>query len=251
MTFLNPIGKGAQADIYLEDGVCYKVFRSSDRKKDAFWEATVTTIAEDAGLPIAKIHEVLNIEEKPVIKMDYIKGETLQDLMLKDMGNVQHYIDRMVKLQCAVYNTKSELPLFLKDVLRGKINGTQKLSEPQKSTLLVKLNSLPDGKYLCHNDFHGFNIICTQDHDYIIDWASASAGCECADGCYTYMLYALYYKEIAPIYLETYCRFLNIEKEKVLEWLPVIAAVRLDDNNPDDYAQLMSWVNLSRDGIRV
>ncbi len=243
MTFLNPIGKGAQADIYLEDGFCYKVFRSSDRKKDAFWEATVTTIAEDGGLPVAKIHEVLNISGKPVLKMDYIQGETLQDLMLKDMGNVQRYIDRMVKLQYAVYNAKAELPLFLKEVLRDKINGSRKLINTQKAALLVKLNSLPDGKYLCHYDFHGFNIICAQDQNYIIDWASASAGCEYADGCYTYMLYALYFKEIAPIYLETYCRLQSIEKEKVLEWLPVIAAVRLEDNNPNDYAQLMSWVN--------
>lgn len=88
MTFSNQIGKGAQADIYLEDGVCYKAFRSSDRKKDAFWEATVTAVAEDAGLPVAKIHEVLSIEGKPVIKMDYLKGETLQNRMLNDIANV-------------------------------------------------------------------------------------------------------------------------------------------------------------------
>jgi len=56
------------------------------------------------------------------------------------------------------------------------------------------------------------------------------------------MLYELYFKEISQRYLETYCRRRNIEKESVLEWLPVIAVVRLDDNNPNNYNQLMSWV---------
>jgi tRNA A-37 threonylcarbamoyl transferase component Bud32 len=212
------------------------------RKQEAFWEATVTTIAEDAGLPVARIHEVLCVDEKTVIKMDYIQGETLLNLMLNDVGNAKNYIERLVKLQCSVYEVKADLPLFLKDVLRGKINNTRKLNETQKNAVIVKLNILPDGNFLCHNDFHPLNIICMQNRDYIIDWVNMSTGCKYADGCYTYMLLALYYKEIAPVYLETYCRLQNIENEKVLEWLPVIAAVRLDDNNQSEHDQLMAWV---------
>ncbi|HOP10358.1 MAG TPA: hypothetical protein PK629_02600 [Oscillospiraceae bacterium] len=76
MNLTHQFGKGAQADIYLEDGFIYKAFRSEDRKSDAFWEATVTSIAESAGLPVARIHEVVNIDGKPVLKMDYLNQET-------------------------------------------------------------------------------------------------------------------------------------------------------------------------------
>ncbi len=112
----------------------------------------------------------------------------------------------------------------------------------QKSGLIVKLNRLPGGNCLCHFDFHGYNIICAESGDYIIDWLNVATGCKYADICYTYMLYALYFKEVSKIYLETYCRFQNIEEEKILEWFPVIAAVRLDDNKPNEYDQLMPWV---------
>ncbi|HNX14671.1 MAG TPA: hypothetical protein PK854_08235 [Oscillospiraceae bacterium] len=87
MQLSHQIGKGAHADIYLEDGFTYKAFRSVKRKTDAFWEASVTTVAEDAGLPVARIYEVLSNDEIPILEMDYIQGETLLDLMIKEPEN--------------------------------------------------------------------------------------------------------------------------------------------------------------------
>lgn len=231
MKLYNKIGTGMQANVYLYNNSAIKVFRQGYDKASVFFEAMINSMIESVGVPMAKVHEVLNIDNKLAIKMDYIKGESLHKCLLSDIGNINNYVDIMVDLQLKVHSKEIWLPLSFKDKLKDRIIRVMSIDESKKSRLLNMIGKLPEGNALCHGDFHGYNIIKQGTEYYIIDWVDASKGCADADVCRTYLLCIFYFPEIVELYLESYCVKACRQKEDVLKWLPVIAAARLSDNN--------------------
>lgn len=106
------------------------------------------------------------------------------------------------------------------------------------------LQDLETGNRLCHGDFHVLNLLQTINDIKIIDWVCASSGSISADVCRTYLLYLLYRPEIAEIYMDIYCGKAGLSKQDVLEWLPVIAGARLNENvTATDVVLLLDLVN--------
>lgn len=202
----------------------------------------ITSLIENAGLSIAKVHEVLNINNRITIKMDYIEGITLNECLLSDIDNANKYVDIMVDLQIEMHSKNIQLPLSLKNRLKEKIIWNISINESKKNKLLEILDRLPDGKSLCHGDFHGYNIIKHDNRYYIIDWIDAASGCANADVCRTYMLYLFYSSEFAELYLDTYCTKTGKHKKDVLEWLPIIAAARLCEKNEEEKEKIFSLI---------
>ncbi|MDR3551763.1 MAG: hypothetical protein P4L75_01435 [Clostridia bacterium] len=56
------------------------------------------------------------------------------------------------------------------------------------------------------------------------------------------MLYAFDYPELADLYLSGYTHKAGKGKEDVLQWLPVVAAARLDEGNEGEKDQIMGWI---------
>ncbi|WP_304942018.1 phosphotransferase [Vallitalea guaymasensis] len=227
------IGTGTQATVYRNENHAIKVFKKDYNKAYAFYEAMINSLIEDVGLPIAKVHEVLEINDNIAMKMDFIEGVTLHDCYLSNIYNVNKYVDIMVDMQIEIHSKDIQLPYNLNNRLREKISSNKMLNKTSKNKLLNILDKLPDGKCLCHGDFYGYNIIKQQDKYYIIDWIDATNGCDNADVCRTYMLYLFHSQKIAELYLETYCNRTQKEKKDVLDWIPIILAARLSENIQD------------------
>jgi hypothetical protein len=68
----------------------------------------------------------------------------------------------------------------------------------------------------------------------LIDWPDASRGDPAADVCRSYLLLRLHAQDIAEPYLDAYCRITDVQKGKILDWLPYVAAARLAEDAPDD-----------------
>lgn len=236
------IGEGAQADVYLYNNNAIKVFKEGYNKAFIFYEAMVTSFIENAGLPIAKVYEVLNIDNKIAIKMDYIEGNNLNECLLSDINNAKNYIDIMVDLQIDIHSKNLKLPLSLKDKLKEKISGNTIIDNNKRKKLLDILNELPEEYSLCHGDFHGNNIINNCNGYYVIDWIDATNGCPSADVCRTYMIYSFYSKELANMYLDTYCTRSKRPQEDILAWLPVVGAARLSENNENEKQLILDWI---------
>ena len=233
------IGTGAQAKVYLYENNAIKVFREGYDKAYVFYEATITSLVENTGLPIARVHEVINIDNKNAIKMDYIKGPALYECILSDIANAKEYIDRMVELQIEIHSKNIWLPLKLKNKLKDRIIGSISISENKKDKLLKILEGLPEGKSLCHGDFHPLNIIIKDNQYYVIDWIDGTNGCDNADVCRTYMIFLFHAPELAALYLETYCGKTGKDKKDILEWLPIIAAARLCEQNEGEKEKIL------------
>ena len=236
------IGTGAQADVFIFENCAVKIFKHDRSKSAVFYEAAITSLIELTGLPIAKVQEVIKIENQLAIKMDYINGISLNQCMISDISNIEYYLNIMAGLQININSKTIPLPFELKNVLKSKIENNAFINDRGKTRLLRRLDILPKGIQLCHGDYQGDNIIKQDEEFFVIDWVDATNGHPDGDVCRTYMLYSFIRPDVADLYLDCYCRKTNKKKESILEWLPVVAAARLDDNNSSEKEKIMSWI---------
>ena len=102
---------------------------------------------------------------------------------------------------------------------------------------------MPDGDRLCHGDFHPINVLGQNSRSMVIDWPDACCGDPAADVRRSYLLLKLHPEDIAEPYLDAYCRITNTPRASILDWLPYIAAARLAEDVPDDWARLLEIVH--------
>lgn len=238
------VGTGYYGTVYCSGKYAIKLFKESYSKTAIFYEAMITSIITNTELPVPKIYEVISIDKQMAIKMDYIKGVSLLDCIVKNEENTAVYFEKMVKLQVEMHSNKVSLPFSLKDRLKDKIQKNENLNILQKEKVITILKELPDGNELCHGDFHGNNILVSDGKYWIIDWVDSTFGCADGDACRTYMTYLLYAPEgLAEMYLMLYCKETGKEREQILAWLPVVAAARLSENIAHEDKKLMDWIN--------
>ena len=237
------IGTGAQAEVFLSENCAVKLFRQGYDKSAVFYEAAVTALIEHTDLPIAKVREVINFNGRLAVKLDYIPGKSLNDCMIEDQSNFLRYLELMVTIQLHIFSKKLNLPFSLKKILRNRITANQNIEGTVKKALLLKLSELPEGDQLCHGDFHGYNILIQDNKPFIIDWVNATNGYPDGDVCTTYMLYCFSHPDVAEAYLDCYCMKTGKRKSDVIQWLPVVAAARLTDNNLNERGKIFDWIH--------
>ena len=88
--------------IYRDGENCIKVFDADYSKADILNEALNQARVEETGLNIPKIIEVGKIDGKWAIVSDYIKGQTLAQIMAEDPDNLDKYLEQFVDLQIEV-----------------------------------------------------------------------------------------------------------------------------------------------------
>ncbi len=200
-------------------------------------------MVENAALPVPKLYEVIKYENKMAIIMELIEGITMRDQMLKDMANIESYLERIVDLQITIHNrTGLGLPR-MEDRLRRNITVTSLLNAEQKANLVKALDLIEVGNSLCHGDYHFLNLMVAGDKITVIDWVDATCGSPEADLCRSYLLYYIHAPAgFADRYLEVYCRKTGMDRERVLQWLPINAGARLSVKNEAEKEQLLRWV---------
>ncbi len=217
------IGSGAQADVYSVDHKAIKVFKEHCPKSEAFCESAIHSMVENFKLPVPKIYEVIQLENKMAIVMDLIEGTSMQQILINDPNNISFYIDSVTDLQIKIHSIDALGFPTLKDKSTQRISNSALLNNLQKERLLALLNGFDMGTNLCHGDFHFMNLIMTDQGIIIIDWVDATAGSPEADLCRTYMLYKLSSpKGFADMYMDVYCKKANKNRNDILKWLPII-----------------------------
>jgi tRNA A-37 threonylcarbamoyl transferase component Bud32 len=245
--YMNLIATGATADVFLNDNNrLVKLFKDNFSKEHIENEANNQKIIYAMGIPVPEIYEIIKIDERYGIVMEYIKGISLGERILgnndyinginigndivEKIENIKHYLDIIIDLQIKVNSIKlKEYPL-MKEKLTQQINASRYINKRQKDIFLDKLKKIKFGNYLCHGDFHPFNLIETEHGIKIIDWADSTMGDIEADVCRSYFLYWVIYPEMANEYLKLYCKKTKTDKGNILIYEPIIAAARLSEN---------------------
>ncbi|PFE03855.1 aminoglycoside phosphotransferase [Bacillus cereus] len=236
MNLGKPIAIGNTAKIYLCDHKIVKVFKKHFPNTESLYEAKKQEYAYSCGLNVPQVFEVTEIKGRQAIIMEYVKGQTVGELLINHMERAEHYIsicvDIQQKMHAVVVNSDLLEPMSAK--LHRQIESVYNLDEELKDKLLRKLDSMVIEPRLCHGDFHPFNLIMSHDNVKIIDWVDASAGDIRADVYRTYLLYAQSSVELAEMYLRIYCNNTGLSRNEVLEWAPIIAGARLSENSSSE-----------------
>ncbi|WP_243522747.1 phosphotransferase family protein [Bacillus pseudomycoides] len=236
MNLGNPIAIGNTAKIYLYDNKIVKVFKKHFPNTASLYEAKKQEYAYSCGLHVPKVLEVTKIKSRQAIIMEYVKGQTVGDLLMNHMERAEHYINICVNAQQKIHTVVVDSDLLepMSEKLHRQIESVHNLDEKQKGKLLRKLDSMVFEPRLCHGDFHPFNLILSNDNVKIIDWVDASAGDIRADVYRTYLLYAQASVELAEMYLRIYCKNAGLSRDEVIKWAPIIAGARLSEKVPSE-----------------
>ncbi|KMJ57436.1 aminoglycoside phosphotransferase [Bacillus sp. LL01] len=244
MNLGEPIASGNTANIFLYENKVIKIFKNHLPDSESTYEAGKQKFAYASGLRVPKILDVTKVNGKQAIIMEYVKGQTLGDLVSEDMDRLEYYLEISVDIQMAIHKVRADSFESMSVKLQRQINSVPCLDEQVKSSLLQRLGSMDFDDMLCHGDFHLYNLIKSDEEVTIIDWVDASAGVPRADVCRTYLLYSQVSMDIADLYLILYCKKSGVAREEILEWAPMIAAARLSENvATESQDKLMEIIN--------
>ncbi len=231
--------------VYRDSDACVKVFNDDYSKADVISEALNQARMEETGLGVPKVREITTVDGKWAIVSDYIKGKSLEQLMIEDCENKDKYIEMLVDLQLEVHSKESHLLGNLKNKMRRKISHSD-LDFATRSDFQKRLEDMPEQNKVCHGDFRPSNIIIRDDGKaFIIDWAHAAQGNVSADAAETYLIFLLQGDtESAGKYLELFCDKSGTAKEYVEKWMPLVAASRSVKGNEKEREYLLSLINI-------
>ncbi|MCA1029715.1 hypothetical protein LCL95_01560 [Bacillus timonensis] len=137
----NPIARGNTAIIYVWENKFVKVFKDTLPETEALNEANKQRYAFSCGLPVPEIIDVTKINGKQAIIMEYVKGETLGDLLFKDKVHAEYYINLSVKKQLEIHRIIPNVIEGMFDRLYRQIKTVKKLDDRQKKIEVANDNS--------------------------------------------------------------------------------------------------------------
>ncbi|MDR1175311.1 MAG: phosphotransferase, partial [Treponema sp.] len=212
---------------------------------DVFNEAMNMACVMETGLKVPQLLEVTRIEDRWALVMEYIEGTTLAELMEKNPGHFDKYLERFVDIQLSMHSYSApRLPLHTEKMHR-KIRESG-LDATTRYELHTRLDSLPKHTKLCHGDFNPSNIIITKnDEAYIIDWSHATQGNASAGAARTFLLFSLAEQnDTAEKYLGLFCKKSDTARQYVEKWIPIVSASQLVKGKPEERELLLRWANV-------
>ena len=238
------LAKRTNKTIYHSEDTAIKVFEKGYPKSLILNEALNQSWVEETGLKIPKIRSVGNIDGCWSITMDYIPGQTLDQIMKEHPERSDELLEKFVDLQIEMHTKTAPFLNKLKDKLVRKIQSVKDLDATTKYELLMHLDSMPKHTKLCHGDFLPANIIMNDSGAYIIDWSHATQGNASGDVATTYLKMKLYYPDLADSYIKLFCKKSDTALQYVQKWLPIVAAQQLITATEEEKEFLFKWLDV-------
>ena len=207
---------------------------------DVLSEALNQARAQEAGLPVPRLHEVTKLEGRWAILSDFIEGETLLQRIEAAPERLEEHLELFVQLQARVHAARAPKLPPQKDKLHRRISASG-LDATTRYELHVRLEAMPQHEKVCHGDFMPSNVILQGEGNapkaYIIDWAHVTQGNAAADAANTYVALLKCGREaLAEAYLKLYCLRSDTALQYVRKWVPIIAGAHLARCKPEERA---------------
>ena len=231
--------------VYRDGECCMKVFNADYYSKaDVLNEALNQARAEETGLKIPKVLEVVLDGGKLMIVSEYIKGKTLSELMEEEPERKDEYLEKLVDIQLEMHSKTCPLLIKLRDRMSRKINMAD-LPATKRYDLYTRLQAMPKHSKVCHGDFNPSNVLISEDGEpYILDWSHATQGNAAADAANTYLMFLLDGDETgADKYLSLFCAKSKTAEEYVRRWIPIVAATRSVKCGDSARDMLNGWIS--------
>jgi aminoglycoside phosphotransferase (APT) family kinase protein len=167
----------------------------------------------------------------------------------------------MAELHARMHRSDStgKLPLQ-KEIIAGAVRDSAALLGERAKRICEYLRAMPEGRSICHGDFHPDNIIVSGQSIGIIDWMNAYAGDPLGDAARTCLLMSSPYitpdipVSMAPVvaevkrvlldnYREQYLRMTGAQPDELKAWMLPVSAARLRENVPGEREWLMLMID--------
>jgi len=242
----HPIAEGRTAEIYeWGDGYILKLYHAWCPSHWVEDEARVARAVTDAGVPTPAAGDIVEVNGRQGLVYERVTGiSMLQDLNIRPWTFLKH-AQQLAQLHSQINQLQIPELFSYKDGLKYSIQQTSHLNEGLRGKALKKLAELKDGDNVCHGDFHPGNVLLTDSGPVVIDWMTARRGNRWADVAWTSLLLDIgakragkQVKPVAKLFIRLYClmyishyRKLNPDPQNELaQWMPVIAAARLNED---------------------
>ena len=243
-----PIARGRTAGIYIWDARhVLNLFHEDVYRTIIEYEARAAAAASAAGLPAPAPGEIIAVANRLGIVYESVSGPTMLDLMLQKPWMALDCARTLASIQAQIHSAEVRTRLEpLRSKLELNIRRAQ-LPEISRAAALDALESMPDGRRLCHGDLHPANIVMSSRGPVIIDWLDASLGNPLADVARTVIIILGDGQHLLPgdhplkpliqsfhkAYLDTYFRLRPANREELSYWVTIVAAARLSENIPE------------------
>lgn len=249
-----PIALGRTAEIYAwQNATILKLFHEWFSLDDIQYEMAINRAVHVSGLPVPEVGEVVQVNGRYGLIYERVDGIPMMTALQQRPWRLFGYARQLAGLHARMHETDIEIALpAQRQRLVRKIEQAVQLPAETRARLLTRLEGLPDGKQICHGDFHVSNVLLTPDRAIIIDWMDATLGNPLADVARTNILVmgAIACGQIPAglsgsmvrlfqgVYLRHYFRLRPGGQEEYRRWLPIMAAARLEENIPE----VESWL---------
>jgi len=227
-----------------------QILKLYDSSAPAEWVESIGRIERalyEAGLPVPKVGELVEIDGGLGQVYERIEGGSMAEALLGIAGAEPGTIAELARTFAQVHasiHAHGRIPgLPSQQLLATVIRRIDVLPPDLKETTLKAFGKLPEGNRLCHGDFHPFNVLLSSRGPVVIDWNNAHVGDPMEDVARSEVILSglsvaqpLYRPIIDPFrqaYLEHYCQLASVDPEQLVPWQPIVAAVRLSDNVPE------------------
>ena len=244
------IRQGNTAEVFLYDETkILKLFRSGFPYEiiAAEYEVTKRICADLPFVP--KVFGLAEYKNRYGILYEKIDGKDMIADMLKKPYKLRAYSKSLAHIHARIHNSTVNSGSDIKAKLADNITASTDLTEQEKEKIKSYLKTLPDGKALCHFDFHPGNVMIKNNEFFVIDWMTACNGNAASDVARTFLLlqygellYANSFvklvahaveKHIGKIYLRQYKKLTGMSDAEIKKWLLPIAAARLIEWIPE------------------
>jgi hypothetical protein len=154
------------------------------------FEADVIGKLAAAGLPVARAHGVVTIEDRCGVVLDRVEGEQLSAHIIEGgLPTVPGLSERFADLQMSINTTNVDGLPDLVPRLEAELAASA-LAPGLASDLTGLLGELDDGvRGVCHYDFHPLNVLVGPAEWVVIDWLAVASGPPMADLARTLVLW--------------------------------------------------------------
>lgn len=236
------IASGNVAEVFARGARVLKLYKSAEEKAAAFREAALHAAVEAMGLPVPRLWGLEQVGDRWGVIFDRIEGSSFADRIKNAPQATLDCLDLLVRLQLEIHSRPAVGFPNLKARLATNIARAPHISEARRRSLLAEQADLPDGDRLCHGDFHPLNVLGEAAAPMIIDWPDATCGDPAADCCRSYLILKLHARDLAEPYLDAYRHLGTASRDRILSWLPSIAAARLAEEVPGESDRLIAIV---------
>lgn len=221
-------------------------------------ELSMSQIMNRTNLPVAKVYDLVNVDDRLGIVYDRIDGSTLLHLLLNKPWKIRWIANVSAELHVRIHHCISDELPSQRAIYENYIRESADIDPYLKSKALQLLESLPDKNHICHGDFHPDNIIVSSNGPVILDWANASRGNSIADFVLSSLilqvatipkdmkrarLFNMSKTFMLNSYTRKYKQLKPLSKAEINGWIVPVAITRLRDNIESEREKLMQIIS--------